>query len=195
MSVVTWQRAHAQAFRVPAVGARRRGLSLALKGATHVTLDVPSKSSINMYNLILRALMRTQLGGHAAVVKKSVNPIDTHVGSRVRMRRLMLDMSQEKLADALGLTFQQVQKYEKGTNRIGASRLQQISNILKVPVAFFFDDAPQPGKQLDQSKTAITRLLATPDGLALVTAFSKIKNTKVRRSVVQLVEHVADDQD
>lgn len=129
------------------------------------------------------------------MAEKSANPIDSHVGSRVRMRRLMLDMSQEKLADALGLTFQQVQKYEKGTNRIGASRMQQISNILKVPVAFFFDGAPQPGKQLDQSRTAITRLLATPDGLALVTAFVKIKNPKVRRSVVQLVEHVADDQD
>ena len=72
------------------------------------------------------------------MTKKAPNPIDKHVGSRVRMRRMMLGMSQEKLGDALGLTFQQVQKYEKGTNRIGASRLQQISNILQVPVAFFF---------------------------------------------------------
>jgi len=70
------------------------------------------------------------------MVKKAPNPIDKHVGSRVRMRRMMLGMSQEKLGDALGLTFQQVQKYEKGTNRIGASRLQQISQILQVPVAF-----------------------------------------------------------
>src|SRR5262245_5124638 len=69
--------------------------------------------------------------------KKAANPIDHHVGSRVRMRRLMLAMSQEKLGAALGLTFQQVQKYEKGTNRIGASRLQQISHILQVPVAVF----------------------------------------------------------
>src|SRR5208283_3719739 len=75
-------------------------------------------------------------------VKKIPNPIDRHVGSRVRMRRVMLGMSQEKLGDALGLTFQQVQKYEKGTNRIGASRLQQISQILQVPVAFFFEGAP-----------------------------------------------------
>ena len=74
--------------------------------------------------------------------KKAPNPIDKHVGSRVRMRRMMLSMSQEKLGDALGLTFQQVQKYEKGTNRIGASRLQQISHILQVPVAFFFEGAP-----------------------------------------------------
>src|SRR5881296_4767607 len=82
-----------------------------------------------------------------AGAKKAPNPIDKHVGSRVRMRRMMLAMSQEKLGDALGLTFQQVQKSEKGTNRIGASRLQQISHILQVPVAFFFEGAPnQPGQ-------------------------------------------------
>ena len=68
------------------------------------------------------------------IAKKAPNPIDRHVGSRVRMRRMMLGMSQEKLGNALGLTFQQVQKYEKGTNRIGASRLQQIAHILQVPV-------------------------------------------------------------
>ena len=76
------------------------------------------------------------------IAKKAPNPVDKHVGSRVRMRRMMLAMSQEKLGDALGLTFQQVQKYEKGTNRIGASRLQQISHILQVPVSFFFEGAP-----------------------------------------------------
>src|SRR4026209_2288745 len=80
--------------------------------------------------------------GNLAMAKKTPNPTDKHVGSRVRMRRMMLSMSQEKLGDALGLTFQQVQKYEKGTNRIGASRLQQISHILQVPVAFFFEGAP-----------------------------------------------------
>jgi transcriptional regulator with XRE-family HTH domain len=73
---------------------------------------------------------------------KSPNPIDKYVGSRVRMRRIMLSMSQEKLGEALGLTFQQVQKYEKGTNRIGASRLQQISDILQVPVSFLFEGGP-----------------------------------------------------
>ena len=78
------------------------------------------------------------------MIKKAPNPIDKHVGSRVRMRRMMLSMSQEKLGDALGLTFQQVQKYEKGSNRIGASRLQQISLILQVPVSFFFEGAPPP---------------------------------------------------
>src|ERR1700686_2055023 len=75
------------------------------------------------------------------MAKKAPNPIDKHVGSRVRMRRLMLSMSQQKLGGALGLTFQQVQKYEKGINRIGASRLQHISHILQVPVSFFFEGA------------------------------------------------------
>jgi transcriptional regulator with XRE-family HTH domain len=79
------------------------------------------------------------------IAKKAPNPIDKHVGSRVRMRRMMLAMSQEKLGNSLGLTFQQVQKYEKGTNRIGASRLQQISQILQVPVSFFFEGAPTVG--------------------------------------------------
>jgi transcriptional regulator with XRE-family HTH domain len=74
--------------------------------------------------------------------KKKPNPIDIHVGSRIRLRRTMLGMSQEKLGEALGITFQQIQKYEKGTNRVGASRLQNISTILNVPVSFFFEDAP-----------------------------------------------------
>src|SRR5947207_14839601 len=89
------------------------------------------------------------------MAKKAPNPIDKHVGSRVRMRRMMLGMSQEKLGDALGLTFQQVQKYEKGTNRIGASRLQQISLILQVPVGFFFEGAPPPlGKSYGLSEAS-----------------------------------------
>src|SRR5690349_21625218 len=80
-------------------------------------------------------------------MKKSQNPVDKHVGNRVRMRRLMLNMSQGKLGDALGLTFQQIQKYEKGRNRIGASRLQAMSDILQVPVAFFFEGTPTPDRQ------------------------------------------------
>src|ERR1700760_3819824 len=103
------------------------------------------------------------------MAKKAPNPIDKHVGSRVRMRRMMLSMSQEKLGDALGLTFQQVQKYEKGTNRIGASRLQQISGILQVPVAFFFEGAPDMGRGPGTGKEApspayISDFLATSDG-------------------------------
>ena len=104
------------------------------------------------------------------MAKKAPNPIDKHVGSRVRMRRMMLSMSQEKLGDALGLTFQQVQKYEKGTNRIGASRLQQISNILQVPVSFFFEGAPNmPGHSGGMSEAPspayVSDFLATSDGL------------------------------
>ncbi len=131
------------------------------------------------------------------MVKKAPNPIDKHVGSRVRMRRMMLSMSQEKLGDALGLTFQQVQKYEKGTNRIGASRLPQISNILQVPVAFFFEGAPDmpggraPGGKDAPSPTYVSDFLATSDGLALTKAFMRINDAKLRRRIVDLVEQIA----
>ena len=132
------------------------------------------------------------------MAKKAPNPIDKHVGSRVRMRRMMMSMSQEKLGDALGLTFQQVQKYEKGTNRIGASRLQQISNILQVPPAFFFEGAPgQTASGLSEapSPAYVSDFLATSDGLALVKAFTRIKKPKLRRKIVDLVQQMADEED
>ena len=131
------------------------------------------------------------------MVKKAPNPIDKHVGSRVRMRRMMLSMSQEKLGDALGLTFQQVQKYEKGTNRIGASRLQQIAQILQVPVSFFFEGAPhspgQAGGGMGEapSPAYVADFLATSDGLSLTKAFMRIKSSKLRRRIVDLVEQIA----
>jgi len=130
------------------------------------------------------------------MAKKAPNPIDKHVGSRVRMRRMMLGMSQEKLGDALGLTFQQVQKYEKGSNRIGASRLQQISLILQVPVSFFFEGAPPPPGKVAAfgeapSPAYVTDFLATSDGLTLVKAFTRIPNAKLRRRIVDLVEEMA----
>jgi transcriptional regulator with XRE-family HTH domain len=132
------------------------------------------------------------------MAKKTPNPIDKHVGSRVRMRRMMLGMSQEKLGDALDLTFQQVQKYEKGTNRIGASRLQQISNILSVPVSFFFEGAPHSGAHSGMSEAPspayVSDFLATSDGLALTKSFMRIKNAKLRRRIVDLVEHIADEK-
>jgi transcriptional regulator with XRE-family HTH domain len=131
------------------------------------------------------------------MMKKSPNPTDKHVGSRVRMRRMMLGMSQEKLGDALGLTFQQVQKYEKGTNRIGASRLQQISHTLQVPVSFFFDGAPNSmatGAMAEAPSPAyVSDFLATSDGLALTKAFMRIKDAKLRRRIVELVEQIAVD--
>jgi transcriptional regulator with XRE-family HTH domain len=134
------------------------------------------------------------------MAKKAPNPIDKHVGSRVRMRRMMLSMSQEKLGGALGLTFQQVQKYEKGTNRIGASRLQQISHILQVPVAFFFEGAPSshpPAEGMSEapSPTYVSDFLATSDGLALTKAFMEIKEPKLRRRIVDLVEEIAGRED
>ena len=129
------------------------------------------------------------------MIKKVPNPTDKHVGSRVRMRRMMLSMSQEKLGDALSLTFQQVQKYEKGTNRIGASRLQQISNILQVPVSFFFEGAPDSGGASGfsdaPSPTYVSDFLATSDGLALTRAFMRIEDAKLRRKIVDLVEQIA----
>ena len=130
------------------------------------------------------------------VAKKAPNPIDKHVGSRVRMRRMMLSMSQEKLGDALGLTFQQVQKYEKGTNRIGASRLQQIANILQVPVEFFFEGAPHlagtPRPDADAPSPAyVSDFLSSSDGLALTKAFMRISDAKLRRRIVDLVEQIA----
>jgi transcriptional regulator with XRE-family HTH domain len=132
------------------------------------------------------------------MAKKAPNPTDKHVGARVRMRRMMLGMSQEKLGDSLDLTFQQVQKYEKGANRIGASRLQQISHILQVPVAFFFEGAPQtpgqPAANLSEapSPAYVSDFLATSDGLALTKAFMGIKDAKLRRKIVDLVEQIAD---
>lgn len=135
------------------------------------------------------------------MAKKAPNPIDKHVGSRVRMRRMMLGMSQEKLGDALSLTFQQVQKYEKGTNRIGASRLQQIAHILQVPVSFFFEGAPAGGSVQSvggmseaPSPAYVSDFLATSDGLSLTKSFMRIKNTKLRRRIVDLVEQIAGDE-
>ena len=140
-------------------------------------------------------------------MKKVPNPIDRHVGSRVRMRRVLLGMSQEKLGEALGLTFQQVQKYEKGTNRIGASRLQQISQTLNVPPAFFFDGAPtvHEGRNAEEpargfaedsnSSTFVLDFIATAEGLALNKAFARIQDPKVRKRIVDLVNSLAGDDE
>ncbi len=137
-------------------------------------------------------------------MKKIPNPVDRHVGSRVRMRRVLLGMSQEKLGEALSLTFQQVQKYEKGTNRIGASRLSQISKILGVQVAFFFEGAPADSSFDDTSSlmagfaegeqaSYISDIMSTPDGLQLARAFSRIRDPKRRRMVITMANTLADE--
>jgi transcriptional regulator with XRE-family HTH domain len=133
--------------------------------------------------------------------RKTSNPIDKHVGSRVRMRRHMLHMNQTGIAAALGLTFQQVQKYENGTNRISASRLQQLCNILQVPVSFFFEGVPRApglptlGAAEAESPAYVSDFLATSDGLALVEAFTRIGDAKVRRAIVALVQQVVSEPD
>ncbi|MGO4567775.1 helix-turn-helix domain-containing protein [Rhizobium sp. 2YAF20] len=127
---------------------------------------------------------------------KSPNPIDVYVGSRVRMRRLMLGMSQERLADQIGVTFQQVQKYETGANRIGASRLQTIATALAIPVSFFFQqDASQPLTTERLGHLAgledLSEFLASKEGLGLNKAFMTITDGGVRQSVLRLVTSLA----
>ncbi len=125
------------------------------------------------------------------MAKRSPTEIDRQVGVRIRVRRLMLDMSQEKLAAGLGLTFQQVQKYEKGSNRIGAGRLQQLAKILEVPVSFFFEDFPTPGRTQAALPSYITDFLTSADGLALTEAFMSISDARQRRCLVILAEAMA----
>ncbi len=132
--------------------------------------------------------------------KKVPNPIDRHVGARVRMRRLLVSMSQERLGEALGITFQQIQKYEKGANRIGASRLQQIAKILGVPVEFFFDGAPSGDAALsagfgDMPQSGfVSDFMSTSEGVQLTRAFVRIGDQQVRRRIIDLVEALAASQ-
>jgi transcriptional regulator with XRE-family HTH domain len=137
--------------------------------------------------------MRQSTTGDVPVAKKVPNPIDVHVGSRVRIRRRELGMSQEKLGDALGLTFQQVQKYEKGTNRISASRLQHVSRILQVAIAYFFEGSPGQLKAKGNAPSAayVSDFVAATDGLALAKAFTQIKNANVRHHIVKLINEIA----
>ncbi|MEL7047800.1 MAG: helix-turn-helix transcriptional regulator [Pseudomonadota bacterium] len=130
------------------------------------------------------------------------NPMDAHVGSRVRLRRMLLGMSQEKLGESLGLTFQQVQKYEKGVNRIGASRLYELSKVLDVPVQFFYEQVPgsgseagggAPGFAEPKSESYVVDFLSTREGLELNKAFFRIKDQRVRRSIVELIRSLAGD--
>jgi transcriptional regulator with XRE-family HTH domain len=134
-------------------------------------------------------------------VNKVPNPIDRHVGARVRMRRMLIGMSQEKLGEALGLTFQQIQKYEKGANRISASRLQQISEALNTPLAYFFNGAPvsegaaQAGlAEAAASDNYFSDFVMTSEGLSLNRAFARISDPKVRKKIIDLVSVLADGE-
>lgn len=130
------------------------------------------------------------------VPKKQANPIDIQVGNRVRIRRMLIGMSQERLGDLLGLTFQQVQKYEKGVNRIGAGRLFEMSRILNVPVDFFYEgvnaQSAQPGA--DGEGAPVMEFVSSGEGMQLSLAFMKIKDGKVRKRVLDLVKSLADEE-
>ena len=132
------------------------------------------------------------------VPKKQANPIDIQVGNRVRIRRMLIGMSQERLGDLLGLTFQQVQKYEKGVNRIGAGRLFEVSRILNVPVDFFYEGlsgaAGQPGASENES-APVMEFVSSGEGLQLSLAFMKIKDAKVRKRVLDLVKSLAEEEE
>jgi transcriptional regulator with XRE-family HTH domain len=120
--------------------------------------------------------------------RRSATGIDKHIGHRLRTRRLMLHMSQTDLAKVLGVTFQQLQKYEKGTNRLGASSLPKLAAALKVPLVYFLEGAQTEHADLHESKMAWTEFLATPDDLALFEGFRTIESKRVRRAVVDLVK-------
>jgi transcriptional regulator with XRE-family HTH domain len=127
------------------------------------------------------------------------NPVDVHVGSRIRLRRQLMKMSQEKLGDELGITFQQIQKYERGANRVGASRLYRLSRVLDVPVQFFFEglnEHQQPSEVADTDQTPIVYdFIQSADGVSLADAFSRIRDNKVRRRVLELVRTLAYEED
>jgi transcriptional regulator with XRE-family HTH domain len=135
---------------------------------------------------------------------RRANPIDVHVGTRVRLRRMLLGMSQEKLGERLGLTFQQVQKYEKGVNRIGASRLYELARVLGVSVSYFYDEAPELISQLAAThadagfaempaENYASGFLSSREGLELNKAFARITDAKVRRTIVELVRSLANE--
>ncbi len=126
---------------------------------------------------------------------KRPNPTDVYVGSRVRLRRKMLGLSQEKLGDKLGITFQQIQKYEKGTNRVGASRLQAMASALEVPISYFFPDSAHgaDGGMQEEGAAFVMDMMSSAEGLDLSRAFVKIRSSKVRRKVVELVRALAED--
>jgi len=126
--------------------------------------------------------------------KKKANPVDAHVGYRVRLRRMLIGMSQERLGELLGLTFQQVQKYERGINRIGAGRLFEVSEILGVPISFFYegiDGVKASSETNGDHPSAVMDFLSSSEGIQLSTAFMSIRDVKVRRRILDLVRTIS----
>lgn len=127
--------------------------------------------------------------------RKPPSPIDIEVGRRIRAQRRLLGMSQSALAEKLDLTFQQVQKYEKGTNRVGASRLQRVADCLAVPISHFFDNATVGNHAADDEaitiKNDLVNFLSSEEGVELNRAFAKIKDAKTRQRIVGLVKSIA----
>ena len=132
-------------------------------------------------------------------VQKKPNPVDTHVGSRIRVRRRVAGLSQEDLARALELTFQQIQKYERGSNRVSASKLFGIAGVLQVPVSYFFEGLPEPGPKSraegpdEDTESAIRAFLTTPEGLELARRFPMIPKGRLRKQVLELVRVLSDE--
>lgn len=125
-------------------------------------------------------------------MSKSPNPVDKYVGNRVRMRRIDLGMPQDRLGAAIGMTFQQIQKYEKGVNRISSSRLVAISNALEVPVTWFFEGAPgNTNPSHTPIDTTILEFIATRDGISIARNFPRLQNSDLRRSIINLAENLA----
>ena len=133
--------------------------------------------------------------------QKSPNPVDLHVGGRVRMRRRMLGVSQERLAEALGLTFQQVQKYERGANRVSASKLYDIASFLSVPIAYFFEGLTDPieagagEREPGGSEQLVHDFLMTAEGLELAATFPRIQRPRLRRRLLDLVRTLVEDDE
>ena len=136
---------------------------------------------------------------YKALPKKHANPVDAQVGSRVRLRRMLIGMSQERLGELLGLTFQQVQKYEKGVNRIGAGRLFDVARILGVPIDYFYESVAGQlsgrGFSENESSPPVMEFVSSGEGLQLSLAFMRIKDPKVRKRVLDLVKSLAEEKE
>ena len=151
----------------------------------------------------LRVVMADKISERAEKESRS-NPIDVHVGSRIRLRRTLMGMSQERLGEALGLTFQQVQKYERGVNRVGASRLYDLSRVLDVPISFFYDDMPESVGGVRPISRGVSGFADTQEGfgddtlsrretLELVRAYYRISDPGVRKRVFELIKSLVPD--